>query len=71
MRTTRHSFTVYPPFWRPHQKFYECKTVLQAKKLAYRLGIGTEVWRHTRTKGRADSFLASTFSNDFEFEVCD
>jgi hypothetical protein len=69
MRTTRHEFTVYPPCWRPGGRYFKRKSVLQAKKLAYRLGVGTEVWRWTRTIGPKNGFLASSSSSDFEFEV--
>jgi hypothetical protein len=72
MRLTRHTFTVYPPCYRPGDGYKVVHSVLQAKKLAYKFGVGAEVWRWTRTKGRKDDqFLHSTSSSDFEFEVCD
>jgi hypothetical protein len=51
-------------------RWFRVKSVIQAKKLAYKLGPGSECWRSTNTIARKDEpFLARTFSNTFEFEV--
>jgi hypothetical protein len=64
---------VYPPCYRPGDGYKVVYSVLQAKKVALKMGPGAECWRWTRTKGRKDEqFLASRSSSDFEFEVvCD
>jgi hypothetical protein len=69
MRTTRHTFTVYPPCYRAGDGYKQVHSVFQAKKLALKWGSGSEVWRYTRTFGRKDNLFALSTSTDFVFEV--
>lgn len=70
-RKTRKNFVVYPPWYRPgDDRYKKVRSVLQAKKLAYKMGVGSEVWVWTRTKARLDDkFLSYTSGSDFLFEV--